>query len=338
MVCKLCQTREANKKNTHYLTDGIIRTALNQAGSNEREKGFYFDLSNDNPYVAFNFQRGTSVQNLEDALGRPATEEEIDQAKRIPFSVDYVFCSECEDKFTKIESPFLDKILPLFRDSDLSGTETIVLSRDETKLAKLFFYLQVWRTSICEKIFNLNQETAEELRCIIENYETIEEHELNLPILITYLETTGGEAVYTENFVGVTDDKNPNIILMNDFIIQFFDDKNSITKISFYGLNESGDFNYHVNTNSEDFKIKVFHNAERKAFLKSMSTKEKAQHTVAHYIESFAKIWYLTFGTIPNEIWVQQYLEFLFKDDFMALSHTEEMIIKKTKEFIMKRI
>jgi len=61
MICALCKNREADKKNTHYLTDGIIRSCLNQDGSGDREKGFYFDLSNKSSYVEFNFQRETSV-------------------------------------------------------------------------------------------------------------------------------------------------------------------------------------------------------------------------------------------------------------------------------------
>jgi hypothetical protein len=45
MICALCKEREANKKNTHYLTDGVIRSCLNHDGGNERENGLYFDVS-----------------------------------------------------------------------------------------------------------------------------------------------------------------------------------------------------------------------------------------------------------------------------------------------------
>ena len=50
MKCALCQDREANKRNTHYLSDGIIRKCLNIGGTNERERGFYFDISNVIPF------------------------------------------------------------------------------------------------------------------------------------------------------------------------------------------------------------------------------------------------------------------------------------------------
>ena len=88
MICALCNKNEANKKNTHYLTDSIIRTCLNYKGDNEREKGYYFDLSNVNPFVEFNFQRETPYEVLKAALGREPNEEEINAAKSVP-SVSY---------------------------------------------------------------------------------------------------------------------------------------------------------------------------------------------------------------------------------------------------------
>lgn len=45
-ICKFCEHNEATKKNTHYLTDGIIRSCLNIGGTNSREKGMMFDISN----------------------------------------------------------------------------------------------------------------------------------------------------------------------------------------------------------------------------------------------------------------------------------------------------
>ncbi len=56
MVCALCLDKEATKKNTHYLTDGIIRSCLNLEGSNEREKVFYFDMSTKTAGIDFNFR------------------------------------------------------------------------------------------------------------------------------------------------------------------------------------------------------------------------------------------------------------------------------------------
>lgn len=67
------------------MTDAIIRTCLNIDGSNQREKGFYFDVSNDKPYINFNFQRETPPDKIESMLDREITDEEIDRAKLVLF-------------------------------------------------------------------------------------------------------------------------------------------------------------------------------------------------------------------------------------------------------------
>ncbi len=80
-LCKLCLEREANKKNTHYLTDAIIHTCLNLDGTNEREKGLYFALDNTNPFIDFNFQRLDEL-TLEATIGRKPTDEEIENNEK----------------------------------------------------------------------------------------------------------------------------------------------------------------------------------------------------------------------------------------------------------------
>jgi hypothetical protein len=82
MLCKLCNHAEANKKNTHYLTDSLIRRCLNEDGNNIREKGFMFDFSSSSPFLDFSFQRNTSIENIKKALGREPNDEEIGNAKK----------------------------------------------------------------------------------------------------------------------------------------------------------------------------------------------------------------------------------------------------------------
>ncbi len=125
MICKLCGIKEANKKNTHYLTDSIIRSCLNVDGVNQREKGFMFNVSNRKVFMEFNFQRETPISSVESALGREPSEDEIEKAKQNAYSVDYVFCSSCEDIFTDIESVFVNEILPQLRGKDLTGIKEV---------------------------------------------------------------------------------------------------------------------------------------------------------------------------------------------------------------------
>jgi hypothetical protein len=149
-LCKLCREREGDCKNTHFLTDKIIRSAINEGGVNTREKGLMFNISNTKESVEVRFQRETSVDGVARELGREPSDEEIEAAKQIPFSVDYVFCTRCEKNFTDIENPFIDNILPQLRGRDL--TEAKELCFQERNVIRRFFLLQVYRTAVCDPV------------------------------------------------------------------------------------------------------------------------------------------------------------------------------------------
>ena len=337
MKCALCQTNQANQRNTHYLTDSIIRTCLNQDGSNVRETGFYFDISNETPYIDFNFQRETSIEKLERSLGRKVNDEEIEKAKKIPFSVDYVFCKNCEDLFTKIETSFIEKILPKFRNSNLTGTKGIEL--EENKITKLFFYLQVWRTAVCEDIYEIETSAFEILRNTILNNEKIDNDNIPIfPIHITYLQVLGDEKEYTSNLVGCTNDTNPNIIFMNDFVIQLFDSENSISEIEFYGLNDTKDLKQLINLDNKKFKIKILENDRRLEIITRLNREEKVQQAVSSILERFIKKWFSIFGSLPNQFLMKEYADYVTEGDFDVLKYTEEVIGAKENVFISNQI
>ena len=338
MICALCRQREANKKNTHYLTDGIIRSCLNLDGSKDREKGFYFDLSNDSAFVEFNFQRGTAIDKLEEALGRQVNEEEIEKAKKIPFSVDNVFCNVCESLFTEIESKFIADILPRFRSVNLSGINKMNLP--EVGLIRLFFYLQVWRTAVCEKMFSIPESTLERLRQIILNYKILSDNEINdFPLSITYLETTGGDYQYTTNYVGFTSDKNPNIIFMNDFSVQFFDSVDNIKFLNFHGLNSETDYSEYVNCKEETFNVKILNDAQRRELLHELIVAEKVKQTMRFYKSSFVKLWLMLFGMLPPQQVTNEYLQMLIGDgDFHVLKFTRGYVVEMTNNFVLSKI
>lgn len=336
-ICALCQENSADKTNTHYLTDGIIRSCLNQDGSGEREKGFYFDVSNNSAFVEFNFQRGTSVDKLEESLGRQATDEEINKAKQIPFSVDHIFCTQCEQIFTSIETDFIDTILPQFRDSNLAGIATIEIA--DNKLFRLFMYLQVWRTHVCEESLNLSEEVAKNLRQFILNPENYEDTAINIyPLSVTYLQTKGGQKEYTSNFVGFTNDKNPFLIFFNDFIIQFYESEELIEFKSIHGLNNQAEFQKFNNRNEESFLIPVRHNAARKKLLNKFITAEKVKQTIDFYSNGFRRLWFSLFGLFPPNIVVKEYIDTLVAGEFEILKYSKEKIIVLTTQFIERKI
>ncbi|WP_127023585.1 hypothetical protein [Flagellimonas beolgyonensis] len=336
-TCALCKENPADKANTHYLTDGIIRSCLNQDGSGEREKGFYFDVSNNSAFVEFNFQRGTSIDKLEESLGRQASEEEIDKAKQIPFSVDHVFCTQCEAKFTEIETAFIDNLLPQFRNENLNERATIEI--DDNKLFRLFFYLQIWRTHICEESIDLPQEVAENLRLFILNSDNYDVQDISIyPLSVTYLETTGGQAEYTSNFVGFTNDKNPFLIFFNDFIIQFYESQESVQFIAIHGLNSEEAYQDSINCNEQSFVVPIRHNAARKELLNAFITAEKVKQTVDFYANGFRRLWFSLFGLFPPNMIVQEYINTLTNGDFDILKYSKENIVELTTRFIERKL
>lgn len=272
ITCALCLQEKDNKKNTHYLTDKIIRSCLNQDGENEREKGLYYDISNISSDIPVGFQRNTTPERIEKALGRGITNEDIEKSKNIPFSVNTVFCKNCEDIFTAIEAEFINKILPEFRENDLTNLSQ--LENSENGLIRLFFLLQVWRTAVCIDSFTIADSTKEELRKIILSPLGSKSEELvKYPLSITYLQTLGGDEEFTRNAVGPTcDNKQPRIIFFNDFIIQFYEKKEDIQFDSFYGLNNEKSYRKFINIDEEKFVFQILSDKERRDFLERKDT------------------------------------------------------------------
>ena len=337
MKCALCKENDANKKNTHYLTDGIIRSCLNQDGSQRRGKGFYFDMSSNTALVEFNFQQETSVAKLEEALGRQATDEEIERAKEIPFSVDDVFCSDCEKRFTKIEDEFIKEILPKLRDSDLSSLNELTVN--EGALAWAFYYLQVWRTSVCTEAFSISDDVSEQLRLFILNRDTEEPAEMPVyPMAVSYLTTVGGPKEFTRNFVGFGNVTNPNLVLMNDFVIQFYEDEGDLPFFDFHTLNTPEDYLDFINLDPKVFKHKIISNDGRNRLLRSYNA-ERAKNAVEFYKNNFVKLWSMLTQRYPSEQIVNEYLDELINgDEFNILKYSKLQVIEKTTAFIKSKL
>lgn len=313
IICALCKEEKEPKSNTHYLTDSIIRTCLNENGKNTREKGFFFDFSN--PAIHYGFQRNTNSEKIKNFLKREITDEEIEEAKKqIPFSVDDKFCKDCENKFTAIETNFISKYLDFFRDHKF--TDSLVIFEDK-KVIKSFFLLQIWRTHICNTDFYLESETCEKIRNIIYNNDSIEENTLNeFPISITYL-TTPTIQDYTANTVGyLPNNINPNIIIMNDFVIQFFHNSQSVKFFDFFGLNTLENYKDYINTNSEKFIFKIFNNEEREIFNRKIQEKN-----VERFMEYYSSIF--------KELHIKCFLKpaplYLIKEFFKYLEGEENL-------------
>jgi hypothetical protein len=283
-TCALCREQPANKKNTHYLTDGIIRSCLNEDGSNSREKAMMFNISWNKDSIEAKFQRSTSTDAIARTYGREARDEEIAETKTVPFSVDYVFCSQCEDRFTEIEYKFIKDILPQLRGKDFTGQSEITFEDNIT--IRKFFLLQVYRTAICDPDYQIDKSLIEKLRDIILSKEDNAETIKSVPLNITYLNTVGADYEYTKNTVGVAVIENNNLILFNDFVIQVFDDIQKVAFVDLWGINDHSDFKHFINYNEDTFRIKILDNKQRlQAWNKYHA--ERASKQVNFYRRSF---------------------------------------------------
>lgn len=342
-LCALCKKEEATKTNTHYLTDGIIRSALNVDGkskSSDREQGLYFEMDSEKLGIKPNFQQSTPVKKLDEVYGREVTDVEIKEAeKNTPFSVDRVFCPKCEDIFTIIESRFIVEILPKFRNADLSNK--VMVEINENKLFRLFFLLQIYRSSICDEDFTLPKEIIDEFRDVILNYEAKSDDDIKkYSLSVTYLETLADKNAedkekerqkeYTANKVGFVLGENPYVILMNDFCIQLYEDD----KIKFdhiYGLNKEEDYKDYINKNEDSFKVKILHDNERRALYESMiKDSGMAINTMNDILHKFIEYHIQCFKKKPNKDIINK-----FKEEFIGRKFTADMYTEENIEFFI---
>jgi len=290
--CALCGKSKADKKNTHYLTDYIIRSALNQDGidgSKNREKGAYFDLTTGIP--EFKFQRNTSPEKIKEIIGRQPTDGEIEDSKEnIEYSKDNIFCSKCEERFTKIENDF-KPICNNFRNGNYVNKEKIVFSDQKDILkVKLFFILQLWRTAVCDANFIVDDETMKCMKDAIDD-PTLEKI-CKVPISVSYLTTKGDNKEYTGNIVGHnTLEKGPSVIFMNDFVIQLYSVNSDFRYENLYGINDENTYCDFIHSKNSDFKIKNISNEGRKKINKAIFKRKYQERLILRRIEFLKNCW-----------------------------------------------
>ncbi|KQC00393.1 hypothetical protein [Pedobacter sp. Hv1] len=333
-ICKCCGKNPADKKNTHYLTDGIIRSALNEGGLNIRGKGAMYDISSHKNSVEFKFQQKTSQEAIIEGLGHAPGEKEIEEAKKNDFSVDNVFCSSCEKIFTEIETEFIDKILPKLRGKDFTGEREV--SFTEYLLIRKFFLLQVLRTSICDQGYKISAVLQDKLREIVLNKNADIAMIKSVPLNVTYLSTLGGNFEYTYNDVGIGSEQGNHVIIFNDFIIQVFEKISEVKYVDFFGVNEKQTLMYFTNQNEENFKFKVFDNDGRKKIMATFGA-FKVRNQLAFYVQDLQNEFLKRKGFLPPRhvinIFVHQIINANSFDDLQRYSSAR---YEKIKEFLFQ--
>ena len=320
--CALCNEKKADKKNTHYLTDAIIRTCINYNGGNMRERGFYFNISNDSAFMKFGFQRNTPIEIVKRELNREPTDIDIENAKNNPYSVNDVFCKDCEDLFGKIEAPFITNIYAKI--SDLNLNQYPFISIEDSRLIRLFFILQFWRCHVCHTEIKLSQKIAQDFRTIINDfihYDKVDEVRLKkYPMAVSFIVSLKQED-HTRHFVGMTNESNPYVIFMNDYVIQLYDDMKCVKYYSLYGLNTKESYKDYINYNEDKFKIQVIQDESWSQISDSYYHSEIIPMVKKEFVSIYSK----TTGCRPSLIEIKNFVCYYEKNK-KSLAFTDEML------------
>ena len=207
-------------------------------------------------------------------------------------------------------------------------------------MIRVFFLLQIGRTNICDSNFKLLDEVSEELRNIIWEYSTgNEEISKKHPLIINYMETLGGGIEYTTNPVGYLSDKNPFIIYMNDFIIQFYESEETLKYTDFYGLNSKENFKAEVNLNENKFKINIKSNQNRIEFIRESYIEKDVANKLKFYKEDFKWLWNELFHIYPTETILNRYInQIIHSDKNLYERYSEKNISEIKNKFISESI
>lgn len=237
-TCKLCRENPPDKKNAHLIPHFLIKTAINEGGTKEREKELVFGLSS-NGLVDVYFGRDLSVEKIHEILGREETDEEIANRQN-PFARDYLICTSCEKKLSVLEGYIAQELYnPLIMgkkfevEHDRAGRSILTSDQPSPHLFALLVYSIFWRTSAGDYAgFRLRQKIEEGLRVYLNKYlnldinamkATIEQSiQLPYPITITFAPSTKG-ADPTVNSITAESSRFPYFITANAMTFQLFE-------------------------------------------------------------------------------------------------------------------
>ena len=217
------------------------------------EKEISFDLSKPG-FVNYFLGRDLLPEKIHEVLGRDMTDEEIRNNSNF-FAVDNLFCTTCEDKFTRIESLFSSNIFSTLKHfSSGNNGDSLILNETGSLISKLFCYSLIWRLAVAnyrgykiheatlsklDTILNLCLSTIEKEipQNIIQNKEVINNHK----IAICYFENVN---VTNSRFVFFEPEKtNPRSFFINGLSIFFFNNNSAFSKKgnNFFGIEKSID-------------------------------------------------------------------------------------------------
>lgn len=154
--CMLCRKKMADKTGSHMVPHFLIAKVFSYDGSTHRDKVMVQvdNLSEGNQGHYFGAQvYGDTISEI---IGRELTDEEVDNEihKTNALTIDYIFCKDCEDKFSVLESYYADILRGKIKDYPPA-------------IPYLFWISVMWRMSVGKMGTVLETRHEEALRKIL---------------------------------------------------------------------------------------------------------------------------------------------------------------------------
>lgn len=238
--CALCKSKIPDKTNSHLIPQMLIHNLVNYTPTSKRD--YECIIEENDAKAERRLYYGRAINNdIIDTMGyRRRTEEEIEFASYIPNPAtrDFLFCHECEDRFTAIENRYKmlqDKLTKW-------GEQQLRLPPNKRKnpqydfrIPYLFWLSVIWRMSVGEMAIKLSLEEEEKIRQILDKC-IIDKNTLDLDKLeaedhcFYYTHEICPEyAKYNEPIciTGRRDSSNPYVLITGNHIINFYSDFNT---------------------------------------------------------------------------------------------------------------
>jgi len=151
--CILCRNKVADKTGSHIIPNFLIESSFADGKYKGRGRELVYSV---NIVSDFSFGRDILPDKVEKAIGRTLTDEDIEKNSTTPilYVRDYVFCSECEKRFSTIESLYASSISKCY---DAKGAYTNSLA---PHLSHLFWLSVIWRISAVDFEFRFIDESG----------------------------------------------------------------------------------------------------------------------------------------------------------------------------------
>lgn len=135
-LCRLCLKHQADKKGSHIVPHFLLKRIENIDGKKGRDYELGFTLGKGK--AGSHFGRAVSPEKLEKVYGK-VSDEDIAKNSH-PLIVDYLFCSNCEKRLSRIESLYAESLNRLDNQDYESGNSALE--------GMTFWSSVIWRMSI----------------------------------------------------------------------------------------------------------------------------------------------------------------------------------------------